>query len=237
MAVGLDTDGDYLARTGIPSGGAGTLTNGAFADFFFGVWCYWPSSGNSHGATANGCVMNGVAGAREIALRKDGTGTVYTDPQFQAIWESGGPAQTTFVSQPPFDTWVYAFITADASNMTAGWRELGSTTWHTETAANTNAGSQYINGLYIGSASTTQVLFGYYAYARAVAAVKTTSEALTYSQSAVTASGDWGFWPLDDNTDTVDDSGNGRDLTFGGSITTQTSPTLDGARRYILVRP
>lgn len=228
MAVGLDVDGDYMSRTGIPSGGAGTLTNGAFADFFVGIWAYFPSAGNSYVATAGGNVLHGVSGAREIYTGKNNVGSLYTDPQLIAMWDSGGPTQTSFTVQPAFDVWQYFYYTADATNMTSAWRTLGSDTWNSHTNANTNAGSQYINNLYFGSQGITQVLFGRYAYARAVAAAKTAAQALTYSKSSVTETGDWGFWPLDNNTDTADDSGNARTLTFGGTLTSETSPTLDG---------
>ena len=227
MAVGISSDGDYIHRASIPSGTAGTLTAGAFADFFFGVWCYFPSAGNSHGATANGSVFNGVSAAREIRLGKDSQGATYDGPQTIIVWESGTPDESSFSAEPPFDTWVYIYFTADATDETAGWRSLGSDTWTTATFANNNAGSQYINDLYVGSTATSQALFGHYAYARAVGAVKTTSEALAYSKSSVTETGDWGFWPLADNTDTGDDSGNGYDFTFGGTLTSETSPTLD----------
>lgn len=239
MAVGLNADGDYLQRLSIPSGGAGTLTGGSFANFFVGGWVYFPSSGNSYGATAGGAVFRGNSGARVVGIIKNSVGSAYNDPQMQALWDSGGGSGTeTFVDQPPFDTWLYFYFTTDGSNMTAAWRELGNDTWHSETAANSNAGSQYLNQLYIGSSDTAEVLMGHYAYWRAVAAVKTAAEALAYSKSDVTAAGDWGFWPLANNTDTGDDSGNGYDLTFSGTLTSETSPTLGApTKRFILVRP
>lgn len=45
MGVGLDADTEYLRRSGIPSGGAGTLSDGGFTNCFVGIWLYRPSSG------------------------------------------------------------------------------------------------------------------------------------------------------------------------------------------------
>lgn len=234
MAVGIDADSDYIERASIPSGGAGTLTEGAFTDFFVGVWLYRPTSGNTWGTTASGYVIHGQAGAREIGIYYTPAGSTLDDPQLAMLWDSGGGSgYTVFADQPPRDAWVYYCMMSDASTMTAAWRELGSDTWHSETAANSNAGSQYINTLTIGNMSTATCVMGNYAYARAVDATKDLTEALAYSKSTTTASGDWGFWPLDDNSDTGDDSGNGRTLTFGGSLSSETSPTLDG---YLLTQ-
>lgn len=230
MAIGLDADTDYAGRGSIPSGGAGTLTEGAFTDFYAGVWLYRPTAGNSYALTAGGYVLHGNASAREIGIYFNSAGSTLDDPQLTMRWDSGGGSgSVVFPDQPPRDAWVYYCMMSDATDMIAAWRELGSDTWHSMTASNTNAGSQYINTLTIGNlAAHNTVVMGHYAYARAVDASKTLSEALAYSKSAVAEAGDWGFWPLDDNTDTADDSGNSRTLTFGGSLTSETSPTLDG---------
>jgi len=237
MAVGINADADYIERASIPSGGAGTLTEGAFTDFFVGVWAYRPSSGNTYGTTASGFVIHGQAGAREIGIYYNGAGSTLDDPQLTVMWDSGGGSGTTiFSDQPPRDAWIYYCIMSDGSTMTAAWRELGSDTWHSHTAANSNAGSQYINTLTFGNINTTQCVMGNYAYARAVDATKSLSEALAYSKSDVTETGDWGFWPLADNSDTGDDSGNGRTLTFGGTLTSESSPTLDSGGSVTILR-
>ncbi|WP_230679164.1 hypothetical protein, partial [Streptococcus pneumoniae] len=66
------------------------MSIGAFANFYIGIWAYFPSAGNSHGATAGGAVAYGYSGAREVGLFKNSVGAAYTDPQLQAVWDSGG---------------------------------------------------------------------------------------------------------------------------------------------------
>lgn len=236
MAVGLNADADYVSRGSIPSGGAGTLTGGGFSDFFAGVWLYRPTTGNSYSGTAEGYIFGGQASAREIKLGYDntfGAGTA-ADPLLQVIFNSGGGtgATQTFASANFLDEWVYYFFYENSSNdQVAGYIKLSDlNTATTISRANDNAGSQYINTLTFGSDSSGSTgVFGYLAYARAVNnSGLTASNVLTYAASSSTESGDWGFWPLADNTDTGDDSGNARDLTFNGTLTSETSPTLGG---------
>lgn len=159
MAIGISSDTDYAERVSIPSGGTGTLTDGAFANTFVGVWLYYLLENSTVGQEAGYIKLSDLATA-------------------------------TYIRR-----------------------------------ANDNAGSQYANELVFGNDTTASFcVFGHYAYARAVYA----TDALTYAASDATIAGDWGFWPLADNTDTGDDSGNGRTLTFGGTLTSETSPTLGG---------
>ncbi len=232
MAVGLSADGDYITRGSIPSGGAGTLSDGAFTNYFLGGWAYHPTSGNSNAATSEGAVFNTVAGARQQQFGKDNTFGAgdHTGPQLRFIGNSDGSAQVVFGGgdQPPFDTWIYyALLDNSTDGMVAAWRTLADGTWHSEVLTNNNAGSQYINSFYVGSSGTTQVLFGHYAYIRARYGTGITlTDATTYAESDATIAGDWGFWPLADNSDTADTSGNSRTLTFGGTLTSETSPTF-----------
>lgn len=234
MAVGTNADADYLRRSSIPSGGTGTLSGGGFSDFFVGVWLYRPSSGNSYANTADGHILHFAAGAREVKLGFDntfGSGTA-SDPLLQVIFNSGGGtgATQTFASANFFDEWVYYFFYENSANsQVAGYIKLSDlNTATTITRANDNAGSQYVNTLTIGSDDSGSFgVMGHYAYARARDSSSiTASDILTWAASDSTISGDWGFWPLVDNADTGDDSGNSRTLTFGGTLTTETSPTL-----------
>lgn len=235
MAVGIDLDTEYVERTSIPSGGAGTLSQGAFSDFFTGVWLYRPSSGNSYSLTSDGYIIGLQAGAREMKLGFDntfGAGTA-ADPQLQVIFNSGGGAGTsqTFASANFLDEWVYYFLLANGGttgNQVAGYIRLSNpTTAVTITRTNDNATSQYINTLTFGNASAHgTATYGRYAYARARDSAAVTADAVTYANSGATISGDWAFWPMADNTDTADTSGNGRTVTFGGTLSNETSPTL-----------
>jgi hypothetical protein len=236
MAIGIDNDADGPWRGSIPSGGAGTLTDGGFAGFFVGVWVYRPTSGNSYGLTAEGYIISGVAGAREIKLGYDntfGSGTA-GDPLLQVIFNSGGGtgATQTFAGANIFDEWVYYFFCADSTNQYVGYiryADLGGSITDSITRANDNAGSQYINTLALGNyGSGGSAVMGHYAYARARYGNHDLTDVMALAQSSAPDAGDWGFWPLDNNTDTGDDSGNARDFTFAGTLTTETSPTLGG---------
>lgn len=240
MGIGLNADGDYARRTSIPSGGAGTLTAGGFADFFTGVWLYRPSADATYATTAGGAIIHGAAGAREIILGFDNVGAALADLSLWVQFNSGGGtgSDQTFAAHAGnafLDEWMYYFYYENAANdQVAGYIQLSDlNTAVTLSRANDNAGSQYINTLTFGSYGTAAVALGYYAYARARDSAASAANVLTYAASSTTETGDWGFWPLADNTDTGDDSGNARSLTFGGTITSQSSPTLGGAPAQI----
>jgi len=235
MAIGIDTDTEYARRSSIPSGGAGTLTGGGFSDFFVGVWLYRPSSTTTYALTAGGSIIDGQASARQIALGFNSAGSLLSDLNLQVTFNSGGGtgAVQTFSGHTGasfLDEWVYYFFYENSANsQVAGYIRLADlSTAVTITRANDNAGSQYVNTLTFGNVSgSTACVLGHYAYARAVnSSSLTASNVLTYAGSSVTESGDWGFWPLDTNTDTADDSGNSRSLTFSSGLTTETSPSL-----------
>lgn len=236
MAVGLDADTEYIRRTGIPSGGAGTLSGGGFSDFFAGVWVYRPSATATYALTAAGSIIHCQAGAREVVLGFNSAGAALADLNLQIIYNSGGGAGTpaTFSGHTGasfLDEWVYYFIYEDSSNnQVAGYILLSDlNTAVTLSRANDNAGSQYVNTLTFGNTGTSAVTLGHYAFARAVAdATLTASDVLAYAADDATIAGDWGFWALGDNADTADTSGNGRSLTFNGTLTSETSPTLGG---------
>jgi len=234
MAIGLNADTEYAQRSSIPSGGAGTLSDGAFSNCFVGVWLYRPSSGNSYTLTSDGAIIHLKSGAREVKLGFDnnfGAGTA-ADPNLNIVFNSGGGAGSDqdFTGANFLDEWVYYFILENSTDgQIAGYIRLSDlATAVTITRANDNAGSQYVNTLTFGNFDTASaVAMGSYAYARAVYGTGLgISDALAYAASDVADAGDWGFWPLADSTDTGDDSGNGRTLTFGGTITSETSPTL-----------
>lgn len=243
MAVGLDQDTESLQRGSIPSGGAGTLSDGGFKNCFVGVWLYRPSSTATYGLTAEGSIIHFQAGAREVKLGYDntfGAGTA-ADPLLQVIFNSGGGsgATQTFSGANFLDEWVYYFIAENSTDgQIAGYIRLSDlNTATTITRTNDNAGSQYINTLTFGNASgnTTGVL-GRYAYARAAydtANGYDTTDALAFAASTSPTSM-WGFWPLADNTDTGDDSGNSRDLTFNGTLTSETSPDFGPGPQYLV---
>lgn len=236
MSVGLNADTEYLRRSSIPSGGAGTLSDGAFTNCFVGVWAYRDSGTVTKALTEYGAIIHFQSGAREVKLGYDNNfvdGSA-SDCRLHIIFNSGGGAGTpqTFTSAAFFDEWVYYFIVENSTDgQIAGYIKLSDlATAVTITRANDNAGSQYINTLTFGNDSGGgTVAAGWYAYGRAVYGTgMDETTALTYAASDVAEAGDWGFWPIVDNADTGDDSGNGRDLTFNGTLSSESSPTLGG---------
>jgi hypothetical protein len=243
MAVGIDLDTEALSRGSIPSGGAGTLSDGGFTNCFTGVWLYRPSATATYALTAGGQIIHCAAGAREVYIGFDSAGAVLADLTLSVTFNSGGGAGTPYAftahaGNDFLDEWVYYFITENSTDgQIAGYILLSDlNTAVTQTRANDNAGSQYVNTLSFGNIETPSTcVLGHYAYARAVYGTGlNTTDALAYAASTTT-SGDWGFWPLADNTDTGDDSGNARTLTFTGTLTTETSPTLGGGGGLILM--
>lgn len=237
MAIGIDADTEYARRSSIPSGGAGTLSGGGFSDFFVGTWLYRPSASVTYATTSNGAIIHFQSSAREMKLGYDGT---FGDgsaggPLLQVIFNSGGGtgSSQTFASANFRDEWVYYFLYEDASNnQVAGYIRLSDlNTAVTISRANDNAESQYINTLTFGNddAGTTFAAAGNYAFSRARNQSNiSASDVLAWAASSAPASGDWGFWPKANNTDTGDDSGNGRDLTFSSGLTSESDPTLGG---------
>lgn len=234
MAVGVDADTDRIYRSGMADS---VFSDGAFANCGTGVWLYRPTSGNSYSLTSEGCIISYVSGAREIKLGFDGTfgsGTA-ADPQLQIIFNSGGGtgATQTFTGANFLDEWVYYFIYEDGTDQVAGYIQLSAPTTVVKiTRANDNAGSQYINDFGVGNYANSGgfAVMGHYAYARHRygGATITDSTIIAWAADSATISGDTGFWPLADNTDTGDDSGNSNTLTFGGTLSSESDPTLGG---------
>ena len=236
MAIGLNADTEYARRSSIPSGGAGTLSDGGFTNCFVGVWLYRPSGTATYALTAGGSIINFQAGAREVVLGFNSAGAALADLNLQIVFNSGGGTGTPYTFSAHagddfLDEWVYYFILDNStSGQIAGYIPQSTMTAVSQARTNDNAGSQYINTLTFGNeGGGSAVVLGHYAYARARYGTGiTVSDVETWADDSATVSGDWGFWPLADNADTGDDSGNSRTLTFNGTITTETSPTLGG---------
>lgn len=236
MAIGLNADTEYARRSSIPSGGAGTLSDGGFKNTFQGVWLYRPSGTATYALTAEGAIIHCQAGAREVVLGFNSAGAALADLNLQIVYNSGGGTGTPYLftghaGDDFLDEWVYYFILDNStSGQIAGYIPLSTLTAVSQARTNDNAGSQYINTLTFGNTSSgNAVVLGHYAYARAQYGTGiTVADAEAYAASDAADAGDWGFWPLADNADTGDDSGNSRTLTFNGTLTSETSPTLGG---------
>lgn len=135
-------------------------------------------------------------------------------------------------STPPSqDTWYYFYIIGEndgvsAVNWQAGYyTAAGSSPVDTVTAL--NQAEFNIVRISIGNNSWDEWLDSVFAHVRVWTGVALTDSELRAERDSTTAvktSGLWADWPLADNTDTGDDSGNGRTLTFGGTLTTETGP-------------
>lgn len=236
MAIGLNADTEYARRSSIPSGGAGTLSDGGFTNTYQGVWLYRPSATATYALTAGGSIIDCQAGAREVVLGFNSAGAVLADLNLQIVFNSGGGAGTpyTFTGHTGadfLDEWVYYFILENSTDgQVAGYMPLADLTPVYQARANDNAGSQYVNTLTFGNnGAGNAVVLGHYAYARAQYGTGITVSDMEALAALSTAdAGDWGFWPLATNSDTGDDSGNGYDLTFNGTLTSESDPSLGG---------
>ena len=227
MAVGLNSDSDYLSRTGGPAS-TGLVT--------YTLWCWVNrTSGVGYSAVTNGALISqeGNAG-RYNSIKFDGRfdSGIEADP-YLTISDAGSAVQFAALSQPPFDTWVFYVLTvsgtASVKTITVEWSALGSSTWHTQThgaggTENSITPANVLIGRVIVADANT--CYGHYAYAGARAESMGETDRRALKTRTATASGDWAYWPLADNSDTLDTSGNSRTLTFNGTITTETSPDL-----------
>jgi hypothetical protein len=236
MAIGINDDAEYIRRSGIPSGGAGTVSDGGFANVGLGVWLYRASSGNSYALTSEGYIISGQAGAREIKIGYDNTfgdGSA-SAPLLQVVFNSGGGtgAVQTFVGANFLDEWVYHFIYEASATQHAGYIRLSAPTTVVKISrANDNAGSQYVNDLTFGNgAAGGECVAGHYAYARAIYATGINDATIIAAAAATAPVGpEWGVWLLADNTDNQDATANNRDLTLSSGLTSEADPDLGSA--------
>lgn len=164
-----------------------------------------------------------------------GTNNDFPDPQLYVGDSQTGITGTPLSPRPTVTDWVY--IELSSSNATGGtltvrYSVLGSDTIYTATRTNgieasVQAQVVHINRAQVGSTTgfTTQVDCAYFRGYN----VATADDAAFLTHKADTAgTGALFFWPLADNTDTSDSTGNSRTATFNGTIDSTDSPTLGG---------
>lgn len=204
------------------------------SDFTMGVWHYRPS-GIGYAATQESAIL-GVTHFSNGRYQKAGFDNAFvsgleTDARFcvesHGIRTAAAPPDDAM----PFDTWVYVLLRADATpggTIYAEWSELGSGTWHSVSATNNVDVSALSEGVLIGrgEVATPQTAQGYYAYCHAYNSDIGQAAARALKDASTPQNSPWAFWPLANDTDTADTSGNGRTLSFSATFTTEASPSL-----------
>lgn len=138
-----------------------------------------------------------------------------------------------FGSRPANDTWFFWAISNKGPIANVGlqgyWTYLDPVSM--VTYDNDNASDFAANGLYLGNDGYDDYGGVHLAHVRVwdVELSQSELEAEAASATPVRTANLRAYWPLANNTDTGDDSGNGYDLTFGGTLTSETSPTFGSA--------
>ena len=224
MGVGFNGSGDYAKRTAsLPSltGNTDVITMSA--------WIKWRSVTPGQysypfgveDADSNGSNWILIGHSDLNACELSGVGTL--DPLSPA---------------PVADTWYYVFVRAvnDASGfliVTGGIADSDDASFQ---QLELNLLVEFAIGrISLGGDSWDEWANCVIAHARVWTANLSDAQLLTErdSATAVVTSNLYADWPLADNTDTGDDSGNGYDLTFGGTLTTETGPSLGGGAQSI----
>ena len=207
MAVGFNGSGDIAYRSAnLPSNQTFTISGWVKARSTPGDYAYFFGLENA-GSDASGYAQVGYI---------PGTG-----------WCAAGDggAAGAFSPQPSINTWYYVFIrsTTTANQITAGYVSANGATF-TKANGLTSSWSSVLLG--ICNDSWDEILDGVAAYVRVWGAELSDAELLLErdSANAVRSTNLIGDWPLANNTDNGDDSGNGYNLTFEGTLTTESDP-------------
>lgn len=224
MAVGLNADTDWANRTT-------NIGSVGHTDITLAGWFYRISAGQTFSTIQNKRLMGVGHGSngRGLGLTLDtnfSSGTI-NDPRLAISNTQTG--STAFASSPAFDTWFFAYLrcgdNAGTRTVWAEWSTDGST-WVSHSQVNGVESSVQAEQVLLGRwpVGETNTMVGHYAYFEAFGSDLGQTNARALFHKTATDASEWGFWPLADNTDTGDDSGNGRTLTFNGTLTTETSP-------------
>lgn len=221
MAVRFDADTDWISLA-INIGGAGHV------NFALGAWLYLEEFNDSAGVIAAGHLSNG----RTLGL---GCDTNFPTPRLCLGDSQTGFTSGAFGTQPSLNGWIYAEFSSPnttGGTVTARYSPAGSSTVYTVTRTNgvessVQAQVVHINRFAVGNANGfTGGLRA--AYFRGYSGPTADDATFLAHKAATTGAGTLFFCPLADNTDTSDISGNGRTLTFNGTLTSATSPDLGG---------
>jgi hypothetical protein len=136
-----------------------------------------------------------------------------------------------FAPQPSTGTWYYFYVICQNNGSgfvttTGGYYTAAGATPEDTGSIGARADEDMVR-VSIGADSYGDEVDCHIAHVRlwtGVALTGTELKAERDSATAVKATGLWADWPLADNTDNGDDSGNGRDLTLGLNLTTESGP-------------
>jgi hypothetical protein len=223
MAVGFNASGDYAKRNAnLPSIQTYTIAGWVKLRAEPSDWAFFLGMEDSDSSASGYALIGWDNAAGEWRLVTDGVASV------------------TFSPQPSDDgtTWLYWFIrsTSTANQHEAGYADGDDVAF---TKALGGVANWTPARLCIGNDSYDEWVDCAAAYVRVWDAELSDAELLDERDSTtpVRTSNLRADWPLANNTDNGDDSGNGYDLTFGGTLTTETGPSIGGPAATSLLLP
>ena len=221
MAVRFNSDSDWISLA-INIGGAGHV------NFALGCWLWLEEYNDSAGLIAVGHLANG----RTLGMACN---NAFPTPLVSLGDSQTGFTSGAFATQPALNGWIYAEFSSPnttGGTLTARYKTLASSTVYTITRANgveasVQAEVVHVNRFQVGDANGfTGGLRA--AYLRGYSGPTADDATFLAHAADTTGAGTLFFNPLANNTDTSDISGNGRTLTFNGTLTTEDSPALGG---------
>lgn len=215
MAVRFNADADIVYGV-YNLGGAGHV------NFALGGYFYLEEYNDSAGILALSHSSNG----RTLNIGCDNN---FPTPR---VCQGDQLGTTALGTSPPLNTWVYLEISSPnttGGTVTLRWVELDGSTVTSSTRTNNVESSVQGETIFLNGGGANGFTGGLRAaYVRAYSTPSADDATFLTRAAQSTGSGCYLWWPLADNTDTSDGSGNGRTCTFSGTLTTETSPTLGG---------
>jgi len=221
MAIILNASGEYLRRTAnLPARDSYTICAWVYINSILGSsWEYFL---NLENATSSAGLYHNVGYSLSDSTFHLNTSNTYTN----------------FASSPSAGTWVHMYMRANATNVQAGWRALGSTSYNTVSVAHNASFTTAL--VQLGQNSWGDRADGKYAAIKiwdvALSDAEMEAEWMSLSPVKTASLNLWvpGIWT--GSTDRVKDlSGNARDFTAGGTLTDGDGPPVPWGGGIILV--
>ena len=221
MAIGINGSGDYAKRVASPNftmtGNTDKCTIAGWMkvrDITPGAYAYNLGFENADVSGGNG-VLHG-----------------YRDTDVCELPSTA--EQHTWATPPSQDTWYYFYITGanDGSGYIIWKGGYYTATGSSPVETHTNTAGQNeldVVRICVANDSYDEPLNSCLSMVRVWTGVELSDPELRAERDSYFAkktSGLWADWRLENNTDTADDSGNNRTLTFGGTLTSESDPEL-----------